>query len=422
MEALVKTLVAIPVSCTASKGVPVGRAAEIIAGLFAPVTGVEKLPLRQSAGRVVAVEILSPTPVPPFDHSAVDGYGVRSSDASLPSTTLPVVGRLLAGASGWSEPLGRAAIRIMTGAPVPFGCDSVVKQEHVIANREDIAITDAVRAGANIRRRGEDVGTGERAVSRGTMLDTRHIALLAACGVAEVLVTRRVRAAIVVFGNELRAPGETLQQGQIFDANSAMAEAFLSRPFTQVIDSVRVGDNRRHAAELLRDLAHRTDVIVTSGGMAAGDEDHTTTAVELAGGSWRTLPLAMRPGKPSRVGQIGEAALLGLPGNPFAALVALFVLGAPTLEALAGAKPKSSEWLPVRAAFDLQRAPGNTEFFPATMTREGRWLAIDRLGKGGSARLKPLAEANGLGRIDAGHGSISRGDQINFLPFSELFS
>jgi molybdopterin molybdotransferase len=369
---------------------------------------------------VIAADILSPTQVPPFDHSAVDGYGVRSRDTALPSITLPVIGRLLAGASG-AGPLGRAAVRIMTGAPVPLGCDSVVKQEHVIAARDAVTITDAVRPGANIRRRGEDVRAEDCIISCGTVLDMRHIALLAACGVAEVLVTRRLRVAIVAFGNELRAPGEPLRQGQIFDANSAMAEAFLARPFAQVIDSVRAGDDRRLATDLLRDLAHRADLIVTSGGMAAGEEDHTTTAVELAGGAWQTLPLAMRPGKPSRVGRVGEAALLGLPGNPFAALVALFVLGAPTLAALAHTKPKPAEWLPVSAAFDVDRNSGSTEFFPAKLLRNGPELAIDRLGKGGSARLKPLAEADGLGRIDAEHGSISRGDRISFLPFSELF-
>jgi molybdopterin molybdotransferase len=309
----------------------------------------------------------------------------------------------------------------MTGAPVPRGCDSVVKQEHVLASGDRVTITDAVRAGANVRRRGEDVAKGERVVQRGTLLDVRHISLLAACGIAEVAVVRRLRIALAAFGDELRAPGESLRAGQIFDANSAMAESFLAQPFCQVVERLRVGDGRARVVGSIGAVADRADLIVTSGGMAAGDEDHMRAAVELAGGAWQTLPLAMRPGKPARLGRIGDAILLGLPGNPFAALVALLILGAPTLAALSGARPKPDEWLSARAAFDLQRVPGNTEFFPAKILREGNSLAVDRLGKGGSARLKPLVDADGLGRINARHGSVARGDSISFLPFSALF-
>jgi molybdopterin molybdotransferase len=400
----------------------VDRTDEVVASVVTPIDGVERVPLRKAAGRVLRIDVSSAVPVPPFDHSAVDGYGLRSGDVLRPETLLPIVASVRAGELSAAK-LAGAAIRIMTGAPVPLECDSVVKQENASRIGESVLITDAVRTGANIRRRGEDVAASERIVASGTLLDTRHIALLAACGVAKVSVAPRARVAIAAFGNELRRPGGRLRSGQVFDSNSAMATAFLSRPCSKVIECVRLGDDRVAAAALLRDLAADADLIVTSGGMAVGDEDHARSAVEQAGGCWRTIRFAMKPGKPASLGRLGQAVVLGLPGNPFAALVALMVLGLPALRALTGSTSRSPEWLPVRSAFSLERYPGHTEFFPARIVASAAdgTLSIERLGKGGSARLRPLVDADGLGRLDSEKGAVAEGDRLKFRPFASIF-
>lgn len=347
----------------------VDRAPELVSQAVEPVTGIETLPLGNAAGRILKTPIYSPIPVPPFDHSAVDGYAVRSEDACRPQTMLPVTAHLLAGESDCRS-VKQTAVRIMTGAPVPCGCDSVVKQEHVFRRGGSVIITDAVHAGANIRRVGEDVAAGDTLVHSGTVLDTRHIALLAACGVGTVQAVRRVRVAIAAFGNELCKPGSSLRPGQIFDANTAMAAAFLDRPCCKVVECVRAGDDRMRAADLIRDLAADADLIVTSGGMAQGDADHTRRALEQAGGFWKEAAFNMKPGKPARLGRIGQSVVLGLPGNPFAALVALLVLGIPIINALAGGS-RSLKWLSACAGFELERKPGRTEFFPARLCASG---------------------------------------------------
>ena len=419
MEALASASV---LGCADTAAEPLDRAPEIIAALVPDIEGTEVLPLRRALGRVLREEVSSPIALPSFDHSAVDGYGIRTRDVLAPQTPLPVVARILAGESS-EVALEGAAVHIMTGAPVPSGCDAVVKQEHVVRHGESITLTDLVRHDANIRRAGEDVCRGERIIPSGTVLDTRHIALLAACGVASVRVARRVRIAIAAFGSELRSPGMAIDGGQIFDSNTAMATAFLDKPSCRVGDTVRSGDDCGHATKLLRELSAEHDMIVTSGGMAHGDKDYTTRALENAGGRWRETAFAMKPGKPARVGCIRESVVLGLPGNPFAALVALLVLGRPMIDALTGSSSRA-KWLPASAAFDLERSAGKTEFFPAGIVKDAgdSCLTVERLGKGGSARLHPLVHADGLGRIDARTASVTRADTLHFLPFSAMFA
>lgn len=408
--------------CSRRHGLHVDRAPELVARLISAVTEVEVLPLARAVGRVLRDSVHASVNVPLFDHAAVDGYGLRSADAAYPESTFPVLADVRAGDTVRGR-LERSAVRIMTGAPIPAGCDAVVKQEHARRHGGFVTITDAVRSGANIRRVGEDVSEGDLLVGAGTVLDTRHIALLAACGVAKVQTARRIRVAIAAFGNELQKPGSGLRPGHIFDANTSMATAFMTRPSCRIVKTSRAGDDRKRAAALLTDLATRADLIVTSGGMAAGDADYTRRALEDAGGSWERTAFDMKPGRPAGLGRIGAASVLGLPGNPFAALVALIVLGLPILARLTGAE-SAPKWLSATAAFELDRKPGHTEFFPARAVQSGSdaGLVIDRLGKGGSARLQPLVGADGLGRIEEHTGNVARGDKVLFLPFGSALT
>ena len=313
-------------------------------------------------------------------------------------------------------------MRLMTGAPIPTGCSTVVKQERVERHGNDIVLMEDAALGANIRRVGEDVAQGDLLVRAGTFLDSRHTALLAACGVRKLDVVRKIRVAVAAFGNELRKPGSSLRAGQIYDANSAMARAFLTRPSTRFVECVRATDDRAWASELLRDLSADTDLIVTSGGMAGGDADHTRPSLEQAGGQWHLTSIRMKPGKPAGVGKIGATVIISLPGNPFAALAALALLGTPVLACLAGGI-NQLRWQPARSDFRLVRTPGRTEFFPAKVSGydQGGASLLERMGKGGSARLKPLVEADGLGRIEAEVAEVGPGASLQFVPFSGIF-
>ena len=387
------------------------RAAALVAG---PVEA-ETVDLARLRGRISAEDVVSPTPLPPFDHSAMDGYAVASLDLDH-----VVRSRLAAGASGDPETLrpGDAA-RIFTGAPLPPGAVAVAMQERARREGDRIRLEFRPDHGANIRRRGEDVAAGDVIVPAGVRLDARHLAILASAGVEAVAVRRPVVVGLMSTGDELLRPGEPLRAGRIHDANRPMLAAILARPSHDVVDLGVAPDDRPTLTKLLLEAAERCDVIVTSGATSVGDEDHLAASVSAAGGRLDLARVALKPGKPVVVGHVGGAVLIGLPGNPFAALVAHMLIGRVALERLAGLTPRPLRPLPAIAAFG-QRGPGSrTEFAPAALLgADSRGvLRVEKLGRGGSARLAPLIAADGLAVIPAGREEIRPGDPIGFLPF-----
>lgn len=379
----------------------------------------ERTALSGARGRVLAADVLAPMPLPPFDHAAVDGYALPQDRLGTIGEPIPIDGRIRAGDP--ASPAGGGALRILTGAPIPEGMAAVVMQEHVGRSANAIHLAEPVRRGANIRRVGEDVAAGEVILRAGRPLETPQIALLAALGIDDIAVFRRPSVAILALGNELVAPGDTRAAHQIYDSNSAMAAAFFARHGCEVRAVERLPDDPRTIREAMAALAGSVDLLVTSGGMADGDEDHTRQTLIALGGTWRTLGIKMKPGKPVSFGDISGTTVLGLPGNPFAALVGLIVVGHPILAAL-DSRNAPEAGFSACAGFALDRTPGRAEFFPAVRAnRATEALTIDRLGKGGSARLKPLAHADGLGFIESNVSCIRRGDRIVYHPFSTLF-
>jgi molybdopterin molybdotransferase len=392
----------------------IAAAQEQAAALVARAVEDELAPLRELAGRVSSEPIITPTPLPPFDHSAMDGYALAG-----PGRSHVVRARLAAGAveTPTLEP-GEAA-RILTGAPMPTGAIAVVMQERVRREGDRITLEADVEAGANIRRRGEDVAAGEVIVPAAVRLDARHVAILAAAGVGEARVRRRVRIGVLSTGDELARPGEPLTPGRIHDANRPMLMAILDRPSHEIVDLGVAPDEPAALQRLLLDAAARCDAIVTSGATSVGDEDHLAAAVLAGGGRLELARVALKPGKPVIAGTLRGAVLIGLPGNPFAALVAHILVGRVALERLAGLTPKPLRPLPASAGFS-QRGPGaRTEFAPAALrgVDERGLLVIEKLGRGGSARLAPLIAADGLAVIPAGRTEVRVGDAIGFLPF-----
>lgn len=405
-------------SCQATLGLE--AALEQLLAHIAPLSGSERLPLAEALGRVLALSVASPIEVPGWDNSAMDGYAVRHADLAPVGGRLPLSQRIAAGQS--PEPLAPgSAARIFTGAPVPPGADTVVVQEVCTAGDGWVEIPLDAKPDANIRRAGEEVRAGAEVLAAGVRLGPQHLGLAAAVGVAELEVTRRPRVAMLASGSELVRPGQPLAPGQIYNSNSPMLAALLTRLGCEVLDLGQVPDTLDDTCAALERGAREADLILTSGGVSVGEEDHIKPALERLG----TLELwnvAIRPGKPLAFGHIQGTPLLGCPGNPVSLFVSLCLFARPLLLRLQGvsgdlAPPR----LRLRAGFEWPRPDKRREFHRARIVRspEGEpELAV--YPSRSSALIGSLTWAEGL--VDLAPGRVVRpGDAVDFLSFAELF-
>lgn len=370
-----------------------------------PVTGQEMLPLEQAVGRATATPIMATHALPPFDNSAMDGYALRLSDLTGEGPWhLPVSVRIAAGDTrALTLPPGTTA-RIFTGAPVPFGADAVVMQEQVSRDGDMISLTNAPRSGQNIRRRGEDVADGAQALAAGLALTPPRLALLAGCGVASVAVRPLLRVAILSTGDELSEPGSVLGPGQIYNSNRVLLRAILSRlSWVELTDLGILPDDPASIRVAIRHAAQTHDVVISSGGVSAGEEDHILDALRLETAELEVLKVAIRPGKPLTVGRLGRALYFGLPGNPYAAAITFNQIARPALRRAAGLMEEPDSWLPAVAGFTYSRSTGRREYVPVTWSQRDPMQRpiIDRLGQGASASLSPIAQAMGIAVIPA---------------------
>jgi molybdopterin molybdotransferase len=399
-----------PSCCDEEEGlVPPAVARSRLLSAARPVEGIETIP--PALGRILAAAPQAARDLPPFDQSAMDGYGLAEGD--LRPGASPAIGRLVtAGADPGPAIRPGEAVRLLTGAALPAGVAAVVMEEHANIRDGLVVARRQLRPGDNIRRRGEDVARGEALAEPGTRLDARHLALLAAAGVTAVSVRRRVRIAVLSNGNELGA--------MVHDSNRPMLLALLARPEVVCTDLGVLPDDRGAIAAVLRQAAGAHDVILASGGVSGSDADHLPGAILDAGGVVETLRLALKPGKPLAHGCIGQALCLCLPGNPLAALVSMLILGRPLVARLAGAPDAGLAPRPAIAGAAFTRRPGREEYAPARIiAHDEAGLPILVLeGRGGSARLKPLSRADGLLCLPADCEAIAPGDALRFHPFA----
>jgi molybdopterin molybdotransferase len=389
------------------------------------VAGDELVALGAARGRVTSSAIVAAHAVPPFDQSAMDGYAVRTRDFADGVTKFPVVARQAAGPDLRSAVSDLAsAVRIFTGAVVPAGFDAVVMQEHCTRLDDAVVISRRPARGENIRPSGDDMQAGAAIVAAGTVLDARHIAILAASGVPAVRVRRRVRVGVLSTGNELREPGEPLAPGEVHDSNRAMLLSLLEGPAVDLTDLGRIADDPAAIAKAFEAAAHDFDVILSTGGVSVGEEDHVRAAVASAGGTLASLAAAIKPGKPVSVGRLGEASLIGLPGNPASALVTFLWFARPIVLRRMGLSPGEPRPVAAVAGFDETRVVGRDEFVPVVIagrTADGRFV-VERRRRAGSARLSSLLDADGLARIPGNVTLVFPGKPIDLYLLEGAFA
>jgi len=400
----------IPVDVASAKAVAVAK----------PITQTERLPLAEARGRILAAGLRASVDLPPFNSSAMDGYAIRMEalEGNGP-WTLPVAGRAAAGDAVRNSWADAAAIQIFTGAAIPQGFDGVLMQEHCERAGERIVLRRRPRDGEHIRRAGEDVTAGTAIMESGVLLTPQRLALLAGQGFVETEVIRKVRVGLISTGTELRDPGAPLGPGQIYNSNRVMIGTMLAAmPWVEVIDYGIVPDRLDALCEAFGQAASRCDVLVSTGGVSAGEEDHVVAALGRQGGALDVLKVAMRPGKPVKIGLIGAMLFAGLPGNPNAALVTFRQIALPAIRTVGGLRSVSPEWSPAVAGFDYDKRLGRTEFVPVrTAGRDeiGRPV-LEMLGRGSSGSLMAMAMADGIALLPPDVATIERGMPLCFEP------
>nr|WP_314419943.1 molybdopterin molybdotransferase MoeA [uncultured Erwinia sp.] len=385
-----------------------------------PITESEYLPLPQAAGRISAAPVISPMAVPPFDNSAMDGYAVRLADL-ISGAPLPVAGKAFAGSPFSDDWPAGSCIRIMTGAPVPAGCEAVVMQEQTEQRGDGVVITAGVSAGQNIRRAGEDIRNGSDVLAAGVRLGAAELPLLASLGIASVQVLRPLRVAIFSTGDELQSPGQPLAAGQIYDTNRFAVHLMLNKLGCEVIDLGIIRDDRDALRAAFNEADARADVVISSGGVSVGEADYTQRMLEELGEVtfWK---LAIKPGKPFAFGRLKNSWFCGLPGNPVSAMLTFYQLVQPLLAKLTG---QSGPALPprqrVRCADALKKSPGRLDFQRGVLLRNAQGeLEVKSTGHQGSHVFSSWHQANCFIVLERERGSVQPGEWVEVEPFNAL--
>ena len=400
---------------------PYDEALEILRTRINRVVDIETVALRSSLDRIASEDVLAKRNVPPHDNAAIDGYAVYFDDLDPDQETrLPVTGHITAG-----HPLNRAArkgeaLRIFTGAPMPSGPDTVFFQEDCDREGATVILKPGIKAGANRRKAGEDIEEGRTIITQGQRLRAQEIGLAASVGCVEMKVYRKLKVAVFSTGDEVRDPMEGAPAGCIFDTNRYTIMGLLDGLNVSVTDLGILPDSLSAIQNALSAAAQTHDLLITSGGASQGEEDHIASAVNRLGmlHFWR---LAIKPGRPIALGQIGETAFIGLPGNPVAVMVTFMQIARPLILMLAGCSETKPPMYKVRADFDHKKKLGRREWLRAKLVRgDDGVLSVVKYHTDGAGILSSMAFADGLIELPENQGPFSRGTMIDFLPFNEV--
>ena len=379
-----------------------------------PVRESEQVDTLIARGRVLSADLHSPISIPAIDTSSMDGYALRCSDVLTEGTCLPVSQRVPAGSVGHALAAGTAA-RIFTGAPLPAGADAVVMQELCELRDDQVVVNHRPRSGEFVRKAGSEVGVGALVLKAGTRLGAQQLGLAAAVGLAQVPVVRRLRVALFSTGDELIMPGEPLPPGAVYNSNRFQLRALLEQLGCEVSDFGIVPDRLDATRQALRDAAQGHDLIVTSGGVSMGEEDHVKPAVQ-AEGALEMWKIAMKPGKPLAFGHVGAAAFIGLPGNPVSSFVTFLMMVRPFVLATQGVERVAPGRLTLPSAFDWPKPDQRREFLRARINEQG---AVEIYPHQGPAALSSIVWAEGLVDVPAAT-AVRAGDPVRFISYGDL--
>ncbi len=396
--------------------IPVDDAIDHLVARARPVTHTQTVALADSLDRVLARDYTVPADVPPADNSAVDGYAVRAGDLSS-EAVLPVSGRVAAGEAPVALQPG-TAVRIFTGSEIPAGADSVVMQERVTVADDGITINATVSEGQNIRRQGQDLTRGELALAEGTRIRPQEMGLLGSMGVAEVTVYARLKVAILNTGDELVDPGRPLAPGQIYNSNRYTLLGLLAKAGCEVTLCETLADNREATRSTLKRAAAESDLIITSGGVSVGEEDHVRAVLEELGdlSLWR---MASKPGKPLAFGTVVGTPVLGLPGNPAAVLVTFMVVGVPFIRTCQGRTRASCYGERLPAGFSTEQPSVRRQYVRARKSMDNDGPVITAYPNQSSGVLSSACWADGLAVVPENE-TIGQGDIVCYYSFAEL--
>ena len=387
-----------------------------------PPVAAEELPLMQALGRIVAEDIISPIHVPAHDNSAMDGFAFDGKQLGLTPLKLRVVGTALAGKAWQGNVKTGECVKIMTGAVMPTGLDTVIAQElatmHTSGSESIVEIPAGIlQAGDNRRKAGEDLQRGLPALRVGSALSPAALGLVASLGIAKVKVNRQLRVAYFSTGDEVLSLGDAMREGAVYDSNRFTVFGLLTRMGCQVVDMGVVRDDPVLLEQAFSKASENADVIITSGGVSVGEADFTKAMMKKLGdvAFWK---IAMRPGRPMAVGRLGKCILFGLPGNPVAVMVTFLAFVKPALLHMMGGTASTTPYLRAKSAVALRKKPGRTEYqrgFVRTLS-DGT-LQVEAAGNQGSGVLRSMVEANGLIVLHHHQSSVAAGDEVDVMMF-----
>jgi len=386
-----------------------------------PIEGFEKVAIRSALGRTLAEDVLSPINVPSHTNSAMDGYAINSADLPASDTAeLTVIGTAYAG-HPMQGAIGRGqCARIMTGAMMPEGADTVIMQEHVERQDDSIILDDRHKPGQNVRQAGEDLSVGQVVLHTGRHIIPADLGLLASLGVAEVRVMRRPRIAFFSTGDELRSIGEPLEAGQIYDSNRYTLYGMLTALGVEIMDMGVIPDDREQIQQAFRYAAENADAMITTGGVSVGEADFVKETLNQLGevNFWK---IAMKPGRPLAFGKVGKAFFFGLPGNPVSAMVTFYQFVQPALKRLMGETDVAPVRIRVRCESRLKKRPGRIEFQRGILetAADGR-MVVRSSGNQGSHVLSSMSYANCFIVMPLDNAGVEPGDEVEVQPFCGL--
>ncbi len=385
------------------------------------VSGTEQLAVRQCLSRVLAEDIHSTINVPSHINSAMDGYALQGSDIPADGTArLNIIGRAMAGSPFSGSVAAGQCVRIMTGAKMPQGADTVIMQENITVDGERIIIGTGHKAGQNVRQAGEDLATGERVFSAGKLITPADLGMLASMGIAEVRVQRRVRVAFFSTGDELRSVGQPLGDGQIYDSNRYTLHGMLTRLGVELLDMGVIADRRDDIESAFQSASQIADVLITSGGVSVGEADFVKETLEKIGevNFWK---IAMKPGRPLAVGRIGQCQFFGLPGNPVSAMVTFYQFVQPALQRLSGQDASPPLRLKAKTASGLKKAPGRIDYQRGWLETDDQGeLVVHSTGQQGSGMLSSMGKANCFIVLPLESKGVEAGSLVTVQPFAGL--